>query len=297
MPNQRVPSRMRLSLFAAASLAAILPSPALAWGKTGHRIVAALAEPQLSGLARAEIEQILDPGEGLEEAANWPDWMKSDPSPFWQKTATPWHWVTLNGVVYDHAPPEGDALQALTKFTAVLRDPNASRADKQMALRFVVHLVGDLHQPLHVGQCCDEGGNLVKVSWFGKPSNLHTVWDTQIIEDEQLSYSELAAKLQRHTSNADVIAWWDINPRDWITESAQIRNTIYPTMPPAKPQPKKRKKGHKAERPPLPEIGYSYIYKFTPVVERRLSQAGVRLAAYLNEIFDNPPELQGPAKQ
>src|SRR5215211_9430330 len=128
-------------LFLAATAVALAPSPALAWGKTGHRVVAALADAQLSGLARAHIRELLGQAESLDEAANWPDEMKSAPTPFWQKTANPWHYVTLNGVLYDHAPSEGDALEALSRFSAMLRDPNASLQDKQLALRFIVHLV------------------------------------------------------------------------------------------------------------------------------------------------------------
>src|SRR6476646_10468207 len=158
MPKTRVPSRMHFRALAALA-AVLLSSPAYAWGKTGHRVVADIADTELSGLARAHIEEILGPGESLDEAANWPDEMRSAPDPFWQKTATPWHYVTLNGIIYDHAPPEGDALEALDKFSKMLRDPNASLADKQTALRFVVHIVGDLHQPLHNGKCCDRGGN------------------------------------------------------------------------------------------------------------------------------------------
>src|SRR5215472_15304413 len=142
--------RSRL-LVALALVAAFMASPALAWGKTGHRVVAAIAEAQLSGLARAHIREILGPGESLDEAATWPDDMRADPSPFWQKTASPWHYATLDGITYDHAPPEGDALQALDHFRSVLQDPKATLADKQLALRFIIHLVGDLHQPFHAG--------------------------------------------------------------------------------------------------------------------------------------------------
>ena len=276
---------MKVRLLVAASSAAIAltPTPALAWGKTGHRVVAALADAQLSGLARAHVKELLGV-ESLDEAATWPDEMRSDPSPFWQKASGPLHYVTLNGVVYDHAPSESDALEALAKYSATLRDPNASLADKQLALRFVVHLVGDLHQPLHAGKCCDKGGNEVKVKWFGRDQNLHSVWDSALVDDEQLSFTELTAKLQRHTSNDDVIAWWDINPRDWVSESAQIRETIYPAMP---PKGAKDKKG----QPTVPELSYSYVYKFTPVMEQRLKQAGVRLAAYLNAIYAAPQPL------
>jgi hypothetical protein len=274
----------RLLIALGASAAAVAPTPAFAWGKTGHRVVAAIADTQLSGLARAHVRQILGGAESLDEAATWPDEMRSAPDAFWQKTATPWHYVTLNGVVYDHAPAEGDALDALDRFTRTLKDPNASLADKQLALRFVVHLVGDLHQPLHVGKCCDKGGNDVKVTWFGKPTSLHAVWDSQLVDEEQYSFTELAAKLERHTSDADVIAWWDINPRDWISESAQYRDTLYPTAAdkPRAPADKKSK------APAVPDLSYSYVYRFTPLMEQRLSQAGVRLAAYLNAIYAEP---------
>ena len=273
--------KARLFVAAAAIAFALAPAPAFAWGKTGHRVVAAIADAQLSGLARAHVKEILGQAESLDEAANWPDEMRSFPSPFWQKTSTPWHYVTLNGIAYDHAPPEGDALEALNKYSATLRDPNASLADKQLALRFVVHIVGDLHQPLHAGKCCDKGGNEVKVKWFGRDLNLHSVWDSALVEEQQLSFTEMTAKLQRHTSNAEVIAWWNINPRDWISESAQIRDTIYPR--PSK-DPKKP-----------PELSYSYVFQNTPIMERRLKQAGVRLAAYLNALYAEPQPLPKPA--
>ena len=282
---------MKAWLLVAAAAASLIPAPALAWGKTGHRVVAAIADTQLSGLARAHVREILGGAESLDEAANWPDEMRSAPGDFWQKTATPWHYVTLNGIIYDHAPPEGDALKALDHFRSVLRDPNASLADKQLALRFIVHLGGDLHQPLHVGKCCDKGGNDVKVSWFGKPTNLHAVWDSQLVDEEQLSFTELAAKLGRHISNQNVLDWWDINPRDWISESGEIRDTLYP---PSAPKAAKGRK--KSRRPAVPELSYAYVYKFTPLMERRLSQAGVRLAAYLNDVFASPQPVTNPVE-
>lgn len=261
--------------FVAATVILLAPTPALAWGKTGHRVVAALADAHLSGLAQAHVRELLGV-ESLDEAATWPDEMRSDPAVFWQRTASPWHYVTLNGMTYDEAPSEGDALEALERFSATLKSPSATLADKQLALRFIVHLVADLHQPLHAGRCCDRGGNDVKVKWFGRETNLHAIWDSALVDEQQLSFTEYAERLRRHMSNAEVIAWWDINPRDWVSESGQIRDTIYPAAT-----------GGKA----LPELSYAYVYRFTPMMERRLSQAGVRLAAYLNAIYAQPQPM------
>ena len=256
----------RFLLALSASAAAMMPAPAFAWGKTGHRAVAAVADAHLSGLARAHIREIIGV-ESLDEAATWPDDMKSNPDPFWQKTASPWHYVTVGGFAYDQPPPEGDAVTALNRFRAMLRDPAASKSERQLALRFIVHLVGDLHQPLHAGKPGDRGANDVKVTWFGRPTNLHAVWDSALVDDQQLSFTELAERLKRHTSNDDVIAWWVENPIVWIAESTQIRDRIYPDGS---------------------ELGYDYIYQHTPTVNLRLKQAGIRLAAYLNELFDEP---------
>ncbi len=253
-----------LALVALAVLA--LPAPALAWGKTGHRVVGSIADTRLSGIARAQIEQIMGV-ETLGEASTWPDEMRANPDPFWQKTANPWHYVTVGGIEYDRAPPEGDALEALKFFSKLMRDPRSTLDQRQLALRFIVHLVGDLHQPLHVGRPGDRGGNDVKVTWFGRDTNLHAVWDSALVDEMDLSFTELAARLQRHTKSAEVIAWWEVNPRVWISESAQVRETIYPKET---------------------ALSYDYIYQHTPMIELRLKQAGVRLAAYLNDLFSEP---------
>ena len=136
--------------------------------------------------------------------------MRSDPSDFWQKTASPWHYVTVpNGTDYDDsdAPPEGDAMTALARFTETLRDPKASQDDKRLALRFIVHINGDLHQPLHAGNGTDRGGKDFKVTWFGKSTNLHSVWDSGLIEQRALSYSEYAKWLSRSITPLEVVAW------------------------------------------------------------------------------------------
>lgn len=249
-------------------VAASLPAPALAWGKTGHRVVGQIADARLSVAARRGVTQILGV-ETLAEASNWPDFMRSDPAPYWQKTASPWHYVTvLPGKTYAEvgAPPEGDAVTALAHFSSVVRDPRASRTEKQAALRFIVHLVGDLHQPLHVGNGVDKGGNEVQVTYFGKPTNLHSVWDSALIDDTQLSYSEMVAWLNARITVADVRAWSSTDPKTWIAEGAALRDKIYPAAGDAK-------------------LSYRYVYENEPRVELQLERGGVRLAAYLNQLF------------
>lgn len=246
--------------------AGAVSSPAAAWGANGHRITGALAQKYLSDEAKAAIASIIG-GESLAEAATWADDMRSDPSEFWQKTASPWHYITVPDGKHYHevgAPHEGDALSALDNFTKTLKDPSVSLEDKQLALRFIVHIIGDLHQPLHVGNGTDRGGNDVKVKYFGEDRNLHGVWDTSMIEGEQLSFTEWTSFLDYKITDDVKDSWWDADPMTWVSESAEIRDTIYPKDN---------------------DLRWSYKYENLPTVKTRLSMAGVRIAAYLNTVF------------
>ncbi|WP_375273191.1 S1/P1 nuclease [Sphingomonas sp.] len=256
---------MRYLALAVSALLA-LPSPAHAWGKTGHRVVGAIAEPLLTPSARAGVRGILGV-ETMAEASNWPDFMRADPEPYWQRQSTPWHYVTVpKGKSYPQVmpPAEGDAVTALRRFTAIVRDRHAPLAERQAALRFVIHIIGDLHQPLHAGNGTDKGGNEVSVTFFGKPTNLHSVWDSGLIDDEQLSYSELATWLAARIAPADRRAWASTDPAVWIAESTALRDHIYPTDP---------------------ALSYAYVYQNKARVEQRLEMGGVRLADYLNALF------------
>lgn len=263
---------MRKTLLFPALLALPLSLPgataAHAWGSIGHRITGAIADENLSGVARARVHQILGE-EDLAQAATWPDDMRSDPSDFWQKQASPWHYVTVQGDDYRNSdtPAEGDALTALKTFTATLRNPQATLEEQRVALRFIVHIVGDLHQPLHVGTGTDRGGNAVQVTWFGKPTNLHTVWDSSLIEQRALSYSEYAHWLSRSITPAETIAWNQRDPAVWMRESIALRKTIYPTDP---------------------ALSWTYAYQHRNEIDDRLKRAGVRIAAVLNGVFDTP---------
>ncbi len=253
-----------------------ITSPAFAWGPIGHRVTGAIADRNLSGLARANVQLLLG-DEDLAQAATWPDDMKSDPADFWQKQASPWHYVTVReGDAYTSAdaPPEGDAMSALARFTATLRDPAASMVDRRLALRFVVHIIGDLHQPLHAGGGNDRGGNDMKVSWFGRSTNLHSVWDSAMIEQRSLSYSELADWLARAITPQQIIAWNVRDPGTWICESIALRKTIYPTDT---------------------SLSWDYAYQHRLELDDRLKRGGIRIAAYLNWVFENPQD-QNPSQ-
>ncbi len=250
----------------------------LGWGQTGHRAAAQVAEHFLSPEARMAVSEILG-REDLARASTWPDFMRADPSELWQQTADPWHYVTVPpGHDYgdEHAPAEGDAYTALRKFSQILREanaepntepntePDAEPIDSALALRFVVHIIADLHQPLHVGNGTDRGGNDFAVSFFGQTTNLHRVWDSQMIDHWQLSYTELADWLLDDITPADYRAWSDPDPKAWIAESAALRKRIYPE-----------------ER----DLFWSYGFEWKATVEKRVAQAGVRTAVYLNHLF------------
>lgn len=241
--------------------------PAFGWGQTGHRVTGAIAEHYLTPAAKRAISTII-PNETLAEASTYADDMRSHPSEFWRKTASPWHYVTVPKNTDYHqvgAPAEGDAFTALSQFSAVLTSPTTPRETKQLALRFIVHIIGDLHQPLHSGNGTDRGGNDLKVRFFWQDSNLHRVWDTQLIEQKNLSYTEWTAWLNAKISPSNIQTWSAIDPATWIAESTKIRDTIYPEN--------------------ANDMNYQYLYDHIPTVTLRLQQAGVRIALYLNNLF------------
>ncbi|WP_100643517.1 S1/P1 nuclease [Alteromonas facilis] len=259
---------MRLNVLLPLTISLTLASSqALAWGQVGHRVTGKIAEDYLSNEAQAAIAQLL-PNETLAEASSYADEQRSNPAHFWQKVAGPFHYVTVPEGKHYHevgAPEEGDSVTALNDFRKTLLDSNASVEQKQLALRFIVHIIGDLHQPLHAGNGTDRGGNDVKVRFFWEDSNLHRVWDSGMIDQRQLSYSEWAEWLGAKISDEQASAWWDANPETWITESTGYRDELYPKD--------------------ANNMSWNYLYDHIPTVSLRLQQAGVRIAAYLNEVY------------
>ena len=150
-------------------------------------------------------------------------------------------------------------------FSKQLKSKKASLEEKQLALRFIVHIVGDLHQPFHAGNGTDKGGNDVKLQFFWEDSNLHRVWDSGLIDRENLSYTEWTNKLSRKISSQQAKEWMEVNPKVWIAESAKLRANLYPEND---------------------KLSWDYQYQNMPIVKQRLQMGGVRIAAYLNYLFN-----------
>ncbi len=240
--------------------------PAFAWGPQGHRITTRLAEPYLTEPTKSAIREILG-NEDLAGAATWVDIMRSHPSPYWQDQAGAYHYVTVPpGRLYADvgAPSWGDAMTALAGFRRTLKDPGSALADKQLALRFSIHIVQDLHQPLHVGNGKDKGGNLFKLHFLGKPTNLHRVWDSDLLKSARRGESDWVRYLRRQLTPEQASAWTQTDPNIWIAESATLRDRVYPDS-------------H--------QIGQTYIRQHLPAMQTRLRQTAIRLAAYLNELL------------
>ncbi|MBY0413783.1 MAG: S1/P1 nuclease [Bdellovibrionales bacterium] len=243
----------------------LLLSPrAFSWGKTGHRIVGEIAQRNLNKEAQKGVKDLLG-DEDLSRVSTYPDEIRSNKK--YDYTA-PWHYTSIpTGKTYfdQKRPKDGDVIEALFRVEETLRDAKATKEDKAFALKFLVHLMGDVHQPLHVGLAEDRGGNSVRLKWFKNETNLHALWDEAIVDFEQLSYTEYS-KYLNHFSKDEAKEFAKGTFMDWAKESQDARSIVYDTG------------GSES-------IGYEYHYKVKPTMELRLRQAGFRLASVLNNIF------------
>ncbi len=214
---------MKRAHFAVSLMLFAAPSAVLAWGPIGHRVVGRIAANHLTDEARVAVIGLIG-SEGLDQVATWADDLRNHPD--WQppqKNPAPWHYISIDDqetLETTARDPNGDVLEAIERFTAVLRDQQATRPAKQEALRFLVHFVGDVHQPLHVGRRDDRGGNLILVTLFGAPINLHSVWDNGHIDNEKLSFSELAAFID-HPTLIELQTWQSAPPARASTRKAR----------------------------------------------------------------------------
>lgn len=245
-------------------LSLLLVSQAFAWGQNGHRAVGLVAEQHLSKKAKKKIMNLLQ-NNTLAEVSVWMDDIKSDHA---YDHTHDWHWVTVpDDQTYEQAEKNknGDIIAKIEEITAALKTGKLDKAQEAEGLKYLIHLVGDIHQPLHVGGGEDLGGNAVKVQWFYQPSNLHRVWDTDMIDSRNLSFTEIVRFLGEPTKD-QLKQWQASGVRDWAKESMSYRAQVY-------------------DMPEDKKLSYRYAYDNYGLVEQRLLQAGIRLAGLLNEIY------------
>jgi hypothetical protein len=246
------------------------PQLGLAWGHEGHQVIALIAEQYLTAAAKARATDLLD-GNTIEAVSSWADDYRLD-----HRETGPWHYIDIpladSTIDMARECPDGNCVIAKTEqFLAVLRDPHADKDAKSQALKFVIHFVGDMHQPLHDEDNSDKGGNRRHVIFDGHPDNLHWVWDVGLINHLTRSPATLATELESRITAQDKVEWKMGSIEDWVIEGHRLAQTVA--------------YGDLGNENPA-TITPAYEQQADPVIELQLEKAGVRLAYLLNTNLD-----------
>lgn len=253
-------------LFILFTVCTLLAEGAMAWGQKGHDVIANIAERNLTPKAKKALAEVLG-GRSMVYDSSFPDQVKKMPG--YEGTAT-WHYVNVDdGYTYETMPrePKGDVYTAISFMTEQLKDRNLDDSVRNTYTVMLIHLVGDLHCPMHAGRRSDRGGNDYKITWFRQPTNLHSIWDSRVIEAaHNWSYSEWAEQLDRcdKQTKREIMSG---TPLDWLHETVDISKLIYRNTPEGS------------------DCGYDYVFEHSKLVEQQLLKGGYRLAALLNEIY------------
>lgn len=237
-----------------------------AWSQKGHDVTAFIAEQHLTPAAKAAVDSLLQ-GRSMVYWANWLDNASHQPDFAYTKT---WHYKNVDdGDTYESSPanPAGDIVTAIRAQIETLTNPESTFEQSQLALKILVHLMGDLHQPMHLGHATDLGGNRIKVKFFNRDTNLHAVWDSNIPESgHKWSYTEWQQQIDRATpeEEAAIVAG---SPADWARETLGIADKVYVYFQPGL------------------NVSYNHIARWTPTVEQQFLRGGLRLAKVLNDIY------------
>ena len=241
--------------------------PSFGWGQKGHDVVAYIAECNLQPEVYQKVVDRLG-GHSLVYYANWLD--NASYSDRYRYTKT-WHYANVDeGYTYDTMPKneKGDVVTAINGIVAELKSGKLSAEQEGIRLRMLIHLVGDIHCPMHAGRLSDRGGNGVIVKFFGKDTKLHSLWDTALVESaHKWSYTEWEQQINRYCTPKCKAEIAKGEPKDWLKESHALATEIYKATP---------EKG---------KVSYDYIAYYAPVIEQRLLAGGLRLAMILNEIY------------
>lgn len=253
----------------------------ISWGVTGHRTIAKIAENHLTPKAKAAVQELLG-NESMADVAPWADEVRSSPE---YRLTAPWHFLNLPlGLSYPEfqkkveGMSESNVYSALHQCEQELTDKNTTRAQKIVALKFVIHLVGDLHQPMHISRAEDKGGNTIQLNYEGNGTNLHSLWDTYLLEHTGRSYEQLAQGYD-HVSPQQIQQWQSDPLIKWIWESYEISSKLYAEVDAMKDR----------------SVGDAYYKSHIAIIGGRIQQGGIRLAGVLNEIFKNGLVGDSPA--
>ena len=267
-----------------------LSQQAGAWGDLGHQTIGEIAQQLLA--RDPETLRAIQAVAGIEPlyiSATWPDDIRNDDR---FKDFARYH-------LYDAGskPTDGNAMTVLKGFPAVIADARYPYDTKLIAYRYIVHVVGDIHQPLHVAHASDYGGNACPVKWNGTyRTNLHSVWDSSLLENlaqknglPKYAFRQLAMHLLTKYPNV-AITPTSLDPEVWAQESrSYVASSVYPDKLTPETRTWCRKDLGENE---IPVIDEAYIARSLPIVEQRLVLAGVRLAAYLKAILPKAPMSQ-----
>jgi len=243
----------------------------LSWCVTGHRTVGKIAEKHLTPAAKVAVEQLLGK-ETLADVSTWADEVRGQAE---YKQTGPWHYINLPmGLSYAEfqkrveGMSEENVYSTLTKLEKEVVDPATPREKKVEDLKFIVHFVGDLHQPMHVSKAEDKGGNTVQLNFNGQGTNLHAIWDSKLIDRLGQGYEQLASTVD-HATPAEIMQWQKDPMVKWMWESYEVTEKLYAEVDAMKSR----------------AVDDKYYEAHIGTVEQRLEQAGIRLAGVLNGLF------------
>ncbi len=251
-----------------------MTSPAFGWGAQVHRVITRLAEPRLTPKAAAAIRGLLNPGDELVDVCNWADHEGRDVEP----RSSPWHYINIP-IDADRYDPklegrDGSVVTKIKDFRKVLADPKTSRKDRQVALLFLIHLIEDVHNPLHVGDNKDRGGNLTQVRFFNEGTNLHRLWDSDMVRHIGGNDRVWVDRVKPLMTPENVKKWSAGTVDDWTNESLALAKLAY-FFPPGAKKPLKS----------IDPVGKEYLQFAEPILLEQMAKSSVRLANELNAIF------------
>ncbi|MGN1214872.1 MAG: S1/P1 nuclease [Candidatus Cryptobacteroides sp.] len=245
----------------------LCPQDVFAWGQKGHDVTCAVARAHLKKKVRRKIDRVLD-GQSIVYWSNWLDNASHSERFAYTKT---WHYKNIDAdETYENAVPnpEGDVLTAIQAQIAALKSGTLDKESEALALKMLVHLVGDLHCPMHMGHKSDRGGNRWQVQFFGNGKNLHGIWDSDILESaHKWTFSEWAEEIDTggKPEYSEIVSG---TPEDWGRETYQLATQIYEQTPVGS------------------KLSYDEVARWAPVIENQLLKGGLRLAAILNDIYN-----------